>query len=201
MNKPYLHHLWTHRVRPVKVWYFLIPLVICGAVAVLALRNNYVTMTHLRSTVYTTDQNNGDVVAALQNLRTYVGSHMNTGLSTGDGVYPPIQLKYTYQRLQQAEQDRVSSVNSQVYTNAQTYCQQQNSTSFSGGARVPCIEQYVKDHGTTAQNISGDLYKFDFVSPTWSPDLAGWMVVVSVLLAFLAAVRLGIGWLLRTLSR
>src|SRR6266704_2297718 len=99
MNKQYWHHIWT-RIRPIKEWYLLTACVICAVVCTLALRANYTTMTQLRSAVYTADQQNGNVEQALQSLRAYVGSHMNTSLATGDGVYPPIQLKYTYARLQ-----------------------------------------------------------------------------------------------------
>jgi hypothetical protein len=34
-------------------------------------------------------------------------------------------------------------------------------------------------------NISPSLYEFDFVSPTWSPDLAGWSLVASTMLLLL----------------
>jgi hypothetical protein len=196
MNKPYLHHLWT-RIRPIKTWYFLAACVVCGAVCALALRNNYTTMTHLRSAVYVADQQNGDVEKALQNLRAYVGTHMNTSLATGDGVYPPIQLKYTYARLQAAEQKRVDDVNSAVYTEAQHYCEGLYPSSFSGGPRVPCIEQYVKDHGTTAQPITAAMYKFDFATPSWSPDLAGWTLVLGIGFLVLAVLRFALGYVLR----
>lgn len=37
--------------------------------------------------------------------------------------------------------------------------------------------------------ISEDLYKFDFVSPRWSPDLAGWSLVAMSALFVVAAIR------------
>lgn len=176
-------------------------MVACGGVCVLALRANYTHMTQLRSAVYQADQQNGDVVGALQSLRAYVGSHMNTGLASNDSVYPPIQLKYTYARLQQAEQDRVNTTNSQVYTEAQHHCEALYPSSFSGGPRVPCIEQYVKDHGTSAHSIPDAMYKFDFTSPRWSPDLAGWTLLLSALFLVLALLRFFGGWWLKTITR
>ena len=71
-----------------------------------------------------------------------------------------------------------------LYNQAQTYCEGLNSTDFSGHNRVPCIEQYVQSHGGTSQpaaNIPDALYKFAFVTPVWSPDLAGWSIVVAAL--------------------
>lgn len=145
-------------------------------------------MVRLRDNVFTTDQANGDVNAALKKLQAYVTTHMNTSLTSAtDAVYPPIQLKYTYDRLQAAELQQVQAANSQLYTAAQTYCQQQDSTDFSGRNRVPCIEQYVQSHGVKVTPISANLYEFDFISPQWSPDLAGWSLVVAVLFFILAA--------------
>jgi hypothetical protein len=197
MNKRSLHHLWT-KIRPIKTWYLLAAFLVCGICCALSLRHNYITMTQLRSAVYAADQNNTGVEQALQKLRSYVGAHMNTNLASADGVYPPIQLKYTYTRLQQAEQDRVNNVNSQIYTDAQHTCEAEFPGSFSGGPRVPCIEQYVKDHGTDAHTIPDAMYKFDFASPPWSPDAAGVLLVLSALLFVLTAARLLLGtWLKR----
>ena len=200
MNKRFLHHLWT-RIRPVRTLYLALAFVAVAGCAALALRNNYVTMTQLRSDVYKADQANAGVEQALQSLRTFVGSHMNTNLATNDGVYPPIQLKYTYSRLQQAEQDRVNAANSQIYTDAQHTCEAQYPGSFSGGPRVPCIEQYVKDHNNSVRTIPDAMYKFSFASPTWSPDAAGWLVALAALLAAATIARFGLGvWLKRYLS-
>jgi hypothetical protein len=71
-----------------------------------------------------------------------------------------------------------------LYTDAQHYCEQQDPTDFSGHNRVPCIEQYVAARTPDAVQlpaIPDGLYKFSFVTPTWSPDLAGWSLVVAAL--------------------
>lgn len=196
MNKRYLHHLWA-RIRPIKTPYLLAACIVFAAGAAFALRHNYTEMTKLRSAVFAADQSGNGVEESLQNLRKYVGSHMNTELATADGVYPPIQLKYTYARLQQAEQDRVNSTNSQVYTDAQKTCEAQYPGSFSGGPRVPCIEQYVKDHGTTARTIPDAMYKFNFATPSWSPDMAGWLIVLAAVSGLLTVLRLCLGLLAR----
>lgn len=153
----------------------------------LALRSNNQHMVKLRDAVYVADKGSGDITKALNELRTYVYAHMNTSLSSGsDSVYPPIQLKYTYDRLVQAESAKVASQNTQVYTDAQHYCEQLYPGSFSGGPRVPCITQYVSDHGLKTAPIPDALYKFDFVSPRWSPDLAGWSMLLTALSLLLA---------------
>src|SRR6185295_7521714 len=91
-------------------------------------------------------------------------------------------LEYTYERLQKKEQQRVNTTNLLIYTQAQKYCEQQNSTAFSGRTRVPCIQEYVTQNGGSPQSVPAALYQFDFVSPAWSPDLAGWSLVLTLIL-------------------
>lgn len=147
------------------------------------MRSNNQTMVQLRDAVYEADRDDGDVGQAIDELRLYVYSHMNTDLSSGgNAIKPPIQLKHTYERLQAAEKQRVDTVNEKVYTDAQEHCERQNPTSFSGGARVPCIQDYVSRNGAKPNIVPAGLYQFDFVSPTWSPDLAGWSMVLTAFL-------------------
>lgn len=192
MNKRKLHHAWT-RFRAVKPWYFLILTLVSGVVCVAALRANNQHMIKLREAVYAADRDGGDVQQPLRNLQAYVTRHMNTNLSAGKtSVYPPVQLKYTYERLTQA-QNQADPANSRLYSQAQAYCEQQNHADFSGRNRVPCIEQYVQSHGgvqNPATNIPDALYKFDFVSPSWSPDLAGWSLLILILSAALFLISL-----------
>jgi hypothetical protein len=138
-------------------------------------------MIKLRDEVYAADKADGDVKGTLLRLQAYVTTHMNTNLSAGQGaVYPPVQQKYTYDRLVQAESDTAASSNTQLYTAAQSYCQAQIPAGFSGRGRVPCIEQYVQSHDTALPTIPDALYKFDFISPSWSPDVAGWSLLFTV---------------------
>lgn len=200
MNKRELHHLWTY-VRRVKIWHLFVLLIVSIIVCVFALRENNLQMVKLRNAVYQADQSGTGVEQALQKLRGYVQVHMNTDLSSGTtAVYPPIQLKYTYARLQQAEQQRVTSTNAALYPEAQAYCQQQNPTDFSGRNRVPCIESYVAQYGAKAHTIPDSMYKFSFISASWSPDVAGWSLVISIVLALFIIVRFCIGrWTKRNL--
>lgn len=186
MNKKRLHHRlrFLQHVHP---WYFLVIAAVSGVICVFALRSNNEHMVALRDKVYAADEQGGDVQGTLQDLQSYVVKHMNTDLSPGnDSVYPPIQLVHTYDRLVKARSDQLASGNSQLYTEAQHYCEQQNSRDFSGHNRVPCIEQYVQSHGQgKIPEIPDALYKFDFVSPSWSPDLAGWSLLVTVICALI----------------
>ena len=181
MNKRHLHHLWR-RFRVLKPWYLLVLAAVLGVICLFAMRSNYQHMVLLREQLYAADEKNGDVAKSLNDLRNYVYSHMNTNLAKDNtGVYPPIQLKYTYDRLVQAQGSDAAAQNTRIYTEAQAYCEAQNSTDFSGRNRVPCIENYVSTHTTTATAIPDGLYKFNFISPTWSPDLAGLSMAAAIL--------------------
>jgi hypothetical protein len=163
-----------------------------AVISVFALRHNNQTMVRLRNDVYAADKNNGDVNTALNKLRQYVYGHMNTNLSSGNNnIKPPIQLKYTYQRLYDAQANKVQAANQQLYTDAELYCQSINNAYF-GTTRVPCVQNYVVNHGLKAAdiNIPAGLYQFDFVSPAWSPDLAGWSLLLAALLFIALIIRL-----------
>src|SRR5882724_4979261 len=116
MNKRRLHHLWI-KLRLVKPWYFLGLAVVCGFLCVTALRANNEHMIKLRDAVYAADQHNGDVEMALHSIQAYVTAHLNTYLSAGPvPVYPPIQLKYTYDRLVQTQSDALAQTTHPLYT-------------------------------------------------------------------------------------
>jgi hypothetical protein len=194
MEKRKIRRLWR-RFMILKPWHVLALAILSTVICVYALRANNEHMAKLRTEVYTADQKNGDVKGALTNLQAYVTTHMNTNLSTGaNAVYPPIQLKYTYNRLVDEQSQQLATQNSQLYTQAEAYCQQTIPTGFSGRYRVPCIEQYVTSHGLQQPAVDPSLYEFDFVSPVWSPDLAGWSLVVSVVLWILFVIRLAAQW-------
>jgi hypothetical protein len=180
MDKRSLHHFWRylHKLHP---GYFLAATVIVGSLSVVALRHNNEQMVVLRDGVYQADKQNGDVEGALRNLRQYVFSHMNTSLASGvNAVHPPIQLKYTYERLQAAQQASLGRNNSALYGQAQQSCEAQGQTT-SAQSTILCIQNYAAANGIQLAPIPEGLYKFDFVSAKWSPDLAGWSLVIAVL--------------------
>ncbi len=155
----------------------------------MALRQNNLTAIRLRDEVLEVDKQNGDIETALRHFREFVYSHMNTDLSTGSGIQQPIQLKYRYERLVAEEKARVEKANESIYTSAQKYCERKYPGSFSGGPRVPCIQDYVTKSGVREEPIADDLYKFDFASPRWSPDIAGISMVLAVISLVMFVIR------------
>jgi hypothetical protein len=190
MHKRKLHHLWV-RLRPISYWYFIVLFVVSGGMALLALRHNNLQAIELRDKVLQADEQNGDVEASLRELREFTYTHMHAGLANDNGIYPPIQLKYRYERLVAAEKARVAGANATVYQDAQSYCEARFPQGLSGSNRLPCIRDYIDSHpAPIEQPIPDALYKFDFVAPLWSPDLAGWSLVATGVLLLLLIIRI-----------
>jgi len=137
------------------------------------------------------DKAGGDAASALNELRSYIYGHMNTEIGGGqNSIYPPIQLSGTYDRLVTQEQARVDEANNNLYSKAQDYCETTGSQGFSGRNRLTCINKYIDDNGTRVQTIDGSFYKYDFVAPRWSPDLAGFSFLGLVLFVILTLFNL-----------
>lgn len=193
MDKPFFKH-FNKFLKSINIWLLLAVAVVSGVVAVYALRANNLKAIELRDAVVQADKQDGDVESALRELRTHIYGHMNTNLSGGsNSISQPIQLKYRYERLVKAEQDRLNKDNKDVYTKAQAICEKQFPVGLSGSGRIPCITDYVSARGVVQKDISEELYKFDFVSPFWSPDLAGWSIVISSVAFALFFLRFGLG--------
>lgn len=186
------------RIEALPIAVLVIILSVSIAVSALALRANNQRMVTLRQAVFTADEQGTDVEAPLRALREYVYSHMNTDLKVGDNsVYPPIQLKYTYERLVQKQ---LEANGGDVYAQAQAHCEAQDPNSYYGRSRVPCIQDYVASHGgVKVAPVPDSLYKFDFASPTWTPDLAGWSLVAASIALVVLVIRLVVPFVLRLL--
>ncbi len=141
-------------------------------------------------TLLAVDAAGGDVEKALFDLRQFVYGHMNTTIGSETGVKPPIQLSGTYKRLVDAEKARVKQANDELYNKAQTDCERRFPAGLSGSNRIPCITEYVTQNAVKEQAIPEGLYKYDFVSPLWSPDVAGFGILISAVLGIVLLYQL-----------
>ena len=172
-----------------KLTYIFLLAVVFGLISISALRSNYMNMVELRNAVNTADKENGDVEKALQELRSHVYSHMNTNLATGNSaIKPPIQLKYRYERLQAKAGETVKVVNARVSVEGERICGAQFPSGGFNPNRVKCIQDYVAVNAVTENSVPDDLYKFDFISPKWSADLAGISLVITAILSIVFVV-------------
>ena len=193
------------RYKVVSLVVITIGLVISSGVCIYALRQNNLTMTRLRQAVYVADEVNGDIQTALNNLRQFVYGHMNTNLKTGESTEPPIQLINSFNRAVEAEQAKVAALTggaNQVYVDAQKQCEV---SSVPLTIRARCIQDYVSAHSTGLAVVElppKEAFTFNFASPTWSPDLAGWSMVVVFVFVLLLIIRLITGFFIgRRLKR
>lgn len=194
MNKRKLNHQYK-RIKPIKAWPFLVLSLFFLAIGIYSLRQNNYEMIRLRDAVVEADKKGGDVEKALMELREHVHGHMNTNLSSGDfAVKPPIQLKARYDKLASAEAARAKEQNKVIQAKAESTCAAQYPGVGFNSPRVACVAEYMRVNSAQANSVPSELYKFDFVSPRWSPDRAGLSLLASVVLMLLFIIRLVAVW-------
>lgn len=198
------HRLW--QLRLVKTWQLLIVLVLLLFVSASLLRLNNLGMVERRNAVLAADKRADDesVFRALIDLQHYVSTHMNTSL--GNGIY----LEQKYNRDRDAALRAVSqsgNPNSKVYQQASIECRAR----WKGGVAsfrndyVQCVVERVSTLGaakTTSLKLPrADMYRYDFVSPAWTPDFAGFSVLLCLVLVTIIFGRLVTILILRLLLR
>ncbi|UTX51432.1 hypothetical protein KI440_00500 [Candidatus Saccharibacteria bacterium TM7i] len=177
----------------VRTWQLVILLIIFGFVAATFLRLNSIGMVQRREAVLAADKaGNADItLQRLYDLQHYVSSHMNTDL--GKGVY----LEAGYNRDVQVWQEKYygdSNPNGNIHKKAQEVCAPKFS-SWSP-AYIQCTTNELNKY-PAAQNPGADTskprqeaYIHSFSSPVWSPDFAGWSVLVVGVILLLIVIRI-----------
>lgn len=187
-------HRGIRQLQHLKTWQLFVLLILVGFIAATFLRLNNIGMVQRRDAVAQADKS-GDVVAIqarLFDLQRYVSSHMNTAM--GD-----IYLEHQYKRDTESAisiASGASASSGNIYKQAQDVC----APKFRGysQAYLQCTLDYLsqftqsEDPVTNANLPKADAYRYSFVSPLWSPDFAGfsiviWLVVLLVIIARFAA--------------
>jgi hypothetical protein len=106
------------------------------------------------------------------------------------GDNAPVQLSRSYERAKAAETARVTAEREKVTQDGIAFCEGQFAAS-----RLTVRSQCIADYGAAnpvqpERTIVVDLYRYDFVSPIWTPDRAGWLVLVSIVLVTILVLRL-----------
>jgi hypothetical protein len=180
------------RLQRIKTWQLLVVLLLVGFIAATFLRLNNIGMIQRRDAVQTADKagNTTDMTNRLYDLQQYAVSHMNAD----SGVfYLEQQYKRDVQKIVDAAKN-VGNPNGNVNVKADAVCKPQY-TAWSP-AYVQCFADELAKFPPSpdpVQNVtlpSTDLYRQNFASPLWSPDFAGWSVLVCVIIIIIIAVRL-----------
>lgn len=180
------------QLQRVKTWQLVILLVICGFIAATFLRLNNVGMVDRRDAVLAADKSGDPAIiqARLYDLQRYVSGHMNADMGS-------IYLENQYKRDSQRIIDNASgdnNPNGNIYKKAQESCAPRF-THYSQ-AYLQCTMDYLAQYApansptSTVALPKADLYRHSFTSPLWTPDFAGWSVLVCILIILMIIGRL-----------
>lgn len=189
----------------VKTWQLIVLLLIASVIAATFLRLNNIGMIERRVAVESADKaGDADIlVNRLYDLQRYVSSHMNTDL--GRGIY----LEYSHNRANLAWQEGqygVTNPNGNVYKKADEACSP-NFAVYTTAYQL-CItselEKFPPANEVEANKNKPHIesYIHSFSSPRWTPDFAGWSLLVCAFILLLIIIRLvSIGILKLMLNR
>jgi hypothetical protein len=177
----------------IKTWQLLVLLILAVFIAATFLRLNNIGMVERRAAVIAADKagDEASTIQRLYDLQQYVSAHMNTDL--GKGVY----LESTYQRDSQTALNQASgdqNPNGNIYKKAQEVCAPR--FSHYSTAYLQCTTGELAKYPASSNLIdavrlpSASAYLHDYESPLWSPDFAGWSVVVCAVIILMICVRL-----------
>lgn len=142
-----------------------------------ALRQNNLKMLELRDRVFEADKTGLELEKSLSDLRNHVTSHMNTELPKL-GEQKAIQLKYSYERAVNAENQRFQNETNLISQKANEAC----ANTKIGTERVNCEQNYIKNNPVEQKReILPLTYSVEFVSPVWSFDIAGYLMIATFL--------------------
>jgi cytochrome c1 len=191
------------RLEQVKTWQLIVLLILSLFVSATLLRLNNVGMVERRESVYAADKaaDDDEVLDRLYDLQRYASSHMNA--STGD-VYLDKKYQRDVERVVRETEvaNRESSDRSaELLYQAYAICRDR----FPGysSAYTQCVgaeQDKIPENAigvTRAEFPPVALYKHNFISPVWSPDFAGWSVLITVFLGVAVIIRFIVGVYLR----
>lgn len=181
------------RLQRVKTWQLVVLLILVGFIAATFLRLNNIGMEQRRDAVIAADEaGDKDVIAQrLYDLGRYVSSHMNTDM--GKGVYLQHQYSVDTKALLEAASND-NNPNGNIYKKAQDVCRPQFMVYST--AYLQCTLSELDKYpaaSTLASNIKlpdVNEYRHIYVSPLWSPDFAGFSVLLFILIVLLIIARL-----------
>lgn len=175
----------------VHTWQLVLLLILTGLVAATFLRLNNIGMIERRTAVLSADKQGDQEVtrARLYDLQRYAAAHMNADSGT-------IYLQEQYNRDTKAIIEAASARDSG--TNINVLADQTCKAQYGGysQAYVQCFAAELAKYpsGTDAPDKanlpSPSLYRHDFSSPVWSPDFAGFSIVICGLIVLAIAARL-----------
>lgn len=191
------------QLQRVKTWQLVILLILTGLISATFLRLNNIGMLERRAAVLVADKlgNTEDIQNRLYDLQRYVSEHINA--NTG-AIYLEHQYKRDSKKIIDAA-GGTTNPNGNIYKKASETCD----TQFRIYSQ-PYLQCYLSElrkypasdnTPTTVTLPRTELYRHEFLSPAWSPDFAGWSLVVNGVIALMIGARLISLAILKTLLK
>ena len=182
------------RLQRVKTWQLVILLILVALVAATLLRLNNVGMIERRTAVKQADKT-GDEQALADNLfalQRWSASHMNASTDT-------FYLEYGYERdVKKAteKQQNLGGLTGKLVKEADAICKARHGNYYSS-AYVYCFaserDRLSKRYPAadfSVETPKPELYRHEFSSPLWSPDFAGWSLVLCAVITLVIIFRI-----------
>lgn len=180
-----------NRLQHVRTWQLVLLLILAALITATFLRLNNIGMIERRTAVLNADKQGDNEVtrARLFDLQRYSAAHMNAASGT---IYLQEQYSRDTQAIIEAASARESSDNINLladqackarfggYSQAYVQCFASELAKFPSGVNAP----------DKANLPNPSLYRHDFASPAWSPDFAGFSLLICIVLALAIVARL-----------
>ena len=180
------------QLKRVETWQLFVILILVGFLAATFLRLNNIGMADRRQAVLAADKkgDRDEIDSRLYDLQRYVSAHMNTDTSV-------FYLEYQYKRDVQASVEKATTGDTQTSSiNAEVDKICRSKVSGYGQAWIQCFtEELAKfpaapDPETSLSLPDAELYRQEFAAPRWTPDFAGWSLVICGLIILVIIIRL-----------
>ena len=211
-----------HKVKTWQLILILIPLLFLDATF---LRLDHIRMAELRSAVIEADEaeNDEEVSRGLEELQRFVTTNIVVNVIDDNGEQRvgfgtgPFYLEHQYIRaantaLAEAEQRLASdeNPNGNVYAMASETCKAQaiaNGWTWDNPNYINCMVTEIQKYPAAseihdeikASLPSTELYRREFVSPVWAPTVAGFFILITLVIIVVIFIR-GVIWVILRLS-
>ena len=181
----------VRQFKRIKTWQLVVLFILTSFITATFLRLNNVGMVERREAVLAADREarDGDVRDRLLDLQHYVAAHMNTDTGQFDRTE---QYNRDYEAALEAVMDDANP-NGNIYAKAEALCRQRYPDYRAGSyaAYQQCFLSEI-DKYPPAPNPSDNFtppikedYRASYVGPRWSPDFAGFSLLISIVLGLI----------------
>lgn len=184
------------QIQALKTWQLLILLILTLFIDATALRLNNVGMEKRRQSVLSADKELNESVAIdrLTELRSYVNSHMNA--NTGRIPLQNILNRDYDAAVKEASEKAKNNPNGNIFKKAESVCKPRFMGTY-GYIRgyIQCIldeqQKYPAENSEISlKQLPTEAYQYEFSSPLWTPDLAGWTTLISLFIVIFILVKI-----------